>query len=40
MTSSNDIASSVDTIGCRNFHLTHKKSMHILPRNKTLYAHF
>jgi len=39
MVSVNDIVSFVDTIGCRNFNLTHKKVMHILPRNKTIYTH-
>ena len=40
MASLNGIASFVDTIGCRNFKLTHNKVMHILPRNKTIYTHF
>ena len=39
MASLNGIASFVDTIGCRNFNLTHKKVMHILSRNKTIYTH-
>jgi len=40
MTSLNGIAVVVDTIGCRNFNLTHKKVMYILPRNKTFFTHF
>ena len=39
MPSLNGIASFVDTIGCRNFNWTHKKVMHILPLNKTIYTH-
>jgi len=39
MTSLNDIASFVDTTGCRNFNLTHQKVMHILLRNKAIYTH-
>ena len=40
MTSLNGIAVVVDTIGCRNFNLTHKKVMYILPRNKTFFYTF
>ena len=40
MTYLNNIASFVDTIGCRNFNLTHKKVMRILTRNQTSYTPF